>query len=146
QRISVVSSHPVTRHEFRYVSRLSHTHGFLVESVSGDGVLATCAGAGLELLEMLLHVLKRGVDYPVALSAILEGDDRMSFMNDEWMWFANIHDDGVRMFLDTIIEFSTVTHFSLLSLTWMFARSVSAQPPPVSAPGPRLAPAAGDRS
>jgi hypothetical protein len=41
QQISVISSYPVTRHELRYVFRLSHTHGFLVEPVSSDGALAS---------------------------------------------------------------------------------------------------------
>jgi hypothetical protein len=39
---------------------------------------------------MLLHVLKRRIDYLLTLSAILVSDVGMSFMDDEWMLFANI--------------------------------------------------------
>ena len=65
---------------------------------------------------MLLHVLKRDVEYPVRLRTIFEGNKRMSFMDDEWMLFTNVHDDRIRVLLHTVIEFLTGGHSSLLLL------------------------------
>src|SRR5262249_9409746 len=68
--------------------------------------------AGFEFSEMLLHLLKGDVQYLLPLSAILVSDVGMSLMDDERMLLTNIHDDGVGISLDTVVQVSTAIHGS----------------------------------